>query len=145
MVDARKLAPLVANAPENNPHKHAGLIKLWADGFEIEYLSPTSEQWVDMPSNMGWYNSAEYRIKQQPPKNKEMEALIVLSPHAGPLLYAAAPDEANCVLVFDGTSNKLIDVKVKSPIEATKQASEALDNHSQWQSSWNAFKPTGGL
>ena len=49
-----------------------------------------------------------------PVKDKHMEALIVLSPHAGPLLYAAAPDEANCSLVFDGTTNKLIKVEVKS-------------------------------
>ncbi len=80
-----------------------------------------------------------------PVKDKAMEALIVLSPHAGPLLYAAAPDEANCVLVFDGTSNKLIKAEVKSPVEALKQPSEALDNHSQWLGSLNEFKPTGEL
>ena len=80
-----------------------------------------------------------------PVKDKAMEALIVLSPFAGPLLYAAAPDEANCVLVFDGTTNKLIKAEVKSPVEAPKQASEAIGGHVQWQSSWNAFKPTGEL
>ena len=144
MVDTRKLAPLVANAPENNPHKHAGLIKLWADGFEIEYLSATNK-WEPMFSNMGWYNFIDYRLKPTKPKDKHMEALIVLSPHAGPLLYAAAPDEANCVLVFDGTTNKLIKAEVKSPAEAIKRFSEVLDNHSQWQSSWNAFKRTGEL
>ena len=74
-----------------------------------------------------------------------MEALIVLSPHAGPLLYAAAPDEANCSLVFDGTTNKLIKVEVKSPVEASKQASEASNNHSQWLGSLNEFKRTGEL
>ena len=47
-----------------------------------------------------------------PVKDKAMEALIVLSPHAGLMLYDAAPDEANCVLVFDGTSNKLIKVNL---------------------------------
>lgn len=113
MVDARKLAPLVANAPKNNPHKHAGLIKLWADGFEIEYLSTITEKWTDMPSTLGWYDFVSYRLKPTKPKDKHMEALIVLSPHAGPLLYAAAPDEANCVLVFDGTTGKLIKAEVK--------------------------------
>ena len=80
-----------------------------------------------------------------PVKDKHMEALIVLSPHAGPLLYAAAPDEANCVLVFDGTSNKLVHVTVKASLEELKQASEALDNHSQWLGSLNEFKRTGEL
>lgn len=112
MVDARKLAPLVANAPENNPHKHAGLIKLWADGYEIEYLSTITGKWTTMFSTMGWYDCLTYRLKPTKPKDKHMEALIVLSSHAGPMLYAAAPDEANCVLVFDGTTNKLIKVNL---------------------------------
>ena len=47
-----------------------------------------------------------------PVKDKAIEALIVLSPFAGPLLYAAAPDEANCVLVFDGTTGKLTKVNL---------------------------------
>lgn len=80
-----------------------------------------------------------------PVKNKHMDALIVLSPHAGPLLYAAAPDEANCSLVFDGTTNKLINVSVKGCLSSVEQAQEALDNRIQWQGSWNAFKPTGEL
>ena len=80
-----------------------------------------------------------------PVKDKHMEALIVLSPHSGLMLYDAAPDEANCVLVFDGTSNKLIKAEVKSLKEAPKQASKAVEGRVQWSSSWNAFKPTGEL
>ena len=80
-----------------------------------------------------------------PVKDKAMEALIVLSPFAGPLLYAAAPDEANCVLVFDGTTNKLINASVKGYLSSVEQAQEALDNHTQWLGSLNEFKRTGGL
>ena len=80
-----------------------------------------------------------------PVKDKHMDALIVLSPHAGPLLYAAAPDEANCVLVFDGESNKLIKAEVKSPTEALKRPSEALGCAVYWPSSLNEFKRTGEL
>jgi len=140
MVDARKLAPLVANAP----HKHAALIKAWADGAEIEYLS-TTNKWEPMFSNMGWYSFIDYRLKPTKPKDKAMEALIVLSPFAGPLLYAAAPDEANCVLVFDGTTNKLINASVKGCLSSVEQAQEALDNHTQWLGSLNEFKRTGEL
>ena len=136
---------VVANAPENNPHKHAGLIKLWADGFDIEYLSTITGKWTTMPSNTGWYDFVTYRLKPTKPKDKHMEALIVLSPHAGPLMYAAAPDEANCSLVFDGTTNKLIKAEVKSPVEASKRPSEASNNHSQWLGSLNEFKRTGEL
>ena len=137
---------VVANAPvpAKTPHVHAEAIKAWADGHEIERFLETGNYWytTDFPA---WDVAAQYRIKQSKPKDKAMEALIVLSPFAGPMLYAAAPDEANCVLVFDGTTNKLIKAEVKSPVEASKRPSEALDKGSQWQGSWNAFKPTGEL
>ena len=127
------------------PHVHAEAIKAWADGAEIEYLSTITGKWTDMPSTLGWYDFVTYRIKQSKPKDKHMEALIVLSPHAGPLLYAAAPDEANCILVFDGETNKLINVSVKGCLNSVEQVQEALDNHSQWLGSLNEFKRTGEL
>ena len=137
---------VVANAPvpANAPHKHAEAIKAWADGHEIERFLETGNYWytTDFPA---WDLAAQYRIKQSKPKDKAMEALIVLGHHAGPLLYAAAPDEANCVLVFDGTTNKLIRAEVKNPKEALKRPSEPLDNHSQWLGSLNEFKRTGEL
>lgn len=105
---------VVANTPvpANAPHVHSELIKAWADGAEIEYLVETTGIWKTMSNNMGWYNSVDYRLKPTKPKDKHMDALIVLSPRAGPMLYAAAPDEANCSLVFDGESNKLIKVNL---------------------------------
>jgi len=41
------------------------------------------------------------------------EVLVTLSPFAGPLLYAASPSEANCVLVFDGETGKLKQCTIK--------------------------------
>ena len=137
---------VVANAPipAKIPHKHAEAIKAWADGHEIERFLEYGNYWytTDFPA---WDVAAQYRIKQSNPKDKHMEALIVLSPHAGPLMYAAAPDEANCSLVFDGTTNKLIKAEVKSPVEAPKRPSEASNNHNQWLGSLNEFKRTGEL
>ena len=126
------------------PHVHAEAIKAWADGHEIERFLEYGNYWytTDFPA---WDEKAQYRVKQSKPKDKHMEALIVLSPHAGPLLYAAAPDEANCVLVFDGESNKLIKAEVKSPTEALKRPSEALGCAVYWPSSLNEFKRTGEL
>ena len=125
-------------------HKHKDVIIAWAKGAEIEGYDAPCDTWHLLHAPQ-WHSEAQYRVKPTKPKDKHMEALIVLSPHAGPLLYAAAPDEANCSLVFDGESNKLIKAEVKSPVEALKRPSEALDKGSQWQGSWNAFKPTGEL
>lgn len=127
------------------PHKHAALIKAWAYGAEIEYFSKANDRWVTMPSNMGWYNTIGYRIKEAEKPNTVMEVLIVLSSSAGPLMYAAAPSEANCKLVFDGTTGKLTGAAPIQASEALKQPSEASYNHHQWLGSLNQFKRTGEL
>ena len=135
---------VVANAPvpAKAPHKHAEAIKAWADGAEIEFFSSTFKEWI-ITREPFWYANLLYRIKPTKPKDKAMEALIVLSPHAGPLLYAAAPDEANCSLVFDGTTNKLIKVEVKSPVEAPKQASTAFESMFQGHGSLDVLNSLG--
>ena len=49
------------------PHKHAELIKRWADGAEIQYRAvPDYGEWIDARSNnFIWDNNAEYRIKPE--------------------------------------------------------------------------------
>ena len=46
------------------PHKHAELIKAWADGAEIEAYAGSSS-WVTIRSP-GWYSDTKYRIKPEP-------------------------------------------------------------------------------
>lgn len=46
------------------PHKHAELIKAWADGVEIQVLME-SGKWEDM-AHPKWYDVLTYRIKPQP-------------------------------------------------------------------------------
>ena len=50
-------------------HKHAELIKAWADGAEIEFKDPSSSNggwhFVESPS---WDEHIEYRIKPEPVK-----------------------------------------------------------------------------
>lgn len=87
-------------------HVHCDIIIAWANGAGVEMKDPSGNKWNDM-SNPSWYPSIEYRIKPQPKPDLVREALIINSLSAGPLLYAAAPDEANIVLVFDGETNKL--------------------------------------
>lgn len=44
------------------PHKHAELIKAWADGAEIQYRYQNFIDWYDI-ENPDWDVSKEYRIK----------------------------------------------------------------------------------
>lgn len=43
------------------PHKHAALIKAWADGAEIQYYNNAYNKWKDV-DNPSWGNDT-YRIK----------------------------------------------------------------------------------
>ena len=49
------------------PHKHAELIKAWADGAEIEYKSKFGGGWFLFDGEKdGWIEDYEYRIKPEP-------------------------------------------------------------------------------
>jgi hypothetical protein len=87
-------------------HTHYEAIMAWANGATIELHDPEKDTWHDTtwPS---WYDFLEYRIKQAPKPDIVREVLMYNSLSAGPLLHAASPLEANCVLVFDGETNKL--------------------------------------
>jgi len=95
------------------PRKHAELIKKWADGAEIEFLDGDGK-WVSTFSPY-WLDSTTYREKPEELPLVERECKIVLSHSAGVFLYAAAPDEANCVFVFRG--DKLVTCFVKPSIK----------------------------
>ena len=47
------------------PHKHAEMIKAWADGHPVQYKSRSSGEWVDLGLHIspGWEAYREYRIK----------------------------------------------------------------------------------
>lgn len=48
----------------NKPHKHAELIKKWADGAIIQYKGGTSEVWTDCGDNHPyWSRDVNYRVK----------------------------------------------------------------------------------
>ena len=46
------------------PHKHAELIKAWADGAEIQ-IQMTDRSWVDEETPT-WWRGSFYRIKPEP-------------------------------------------------------------------------------
>ena len=46
------------------PHKHAELIKAWADGAEIEFFENVCHAWLDCTNNKpAWDEFTAYRIK----------------------------------------------------------------------------------
>ena len=47
-------------------HKHAELIKLWADGAEIQYRVGQYSQWEDCLDTPAWKLNFQYRIKPTP-------------------------------------------------------------------------------
>jgi hypothetical protein len=87
-------------------HIHYEAIMAWANGATIELHDPEKGTWHDT-DHPSWYDSLNYRIKPEPKPDVVHETSISLSPFAGPLLHTAIPLEANCVLVFDGETNKL--------------------------------------
>lgn len=49
----------------NTPHKHAELIKAWADGAKIQFFDLMTMDWQDTNNPM-WRTHYEYRIKPEP-------------------------------------------------------------------------------
>lgn len=45
----------------NKPHKHAELIKQWADGAEIEFLDPLDNEW-NLTIKPQWAEDVQYRV-----------------------------------------------------------------------------------
>jgi hypothetical protein len=86
-------------------HIHYEAIMAWANGAAIE-MHLSDNNWLHCPEPT-WGLYSIYRVKQAPKPDVVREVLLVNSLSAGPLLYAASPLECNCVLVFDGETNKL--------------------------------------
>jgi len=72
---------IVEDKPKSNypnpPHKHAEIIKQWADGAEIEYYSPYGKVWCRV-SRPSWEDDIEFRVKpQKSEKDIQIEKLEV--------------------------------------------------------------------
>ena len=94
------------------PHKHAEVIKAWADGAQIQFRNVrTDRNWTDMPMcSPTWYETVEYRIKP------EVKPDIVVCAYAfarGVILTDAKEKLANLILTFDGDTRELKSAEVK--------------------------------
>jgi len=83
----------------NKPHIHCDLIKLWADGAKIEYLSCVDSKWF-AAGEPSWNTDIKYRVKPE-----LYEAWVnVYSPQSGRQDYsypekhiALANKSSNCI------------------------------------------------
>ncbi|CAB5223126.1 hypothetical protein UFOVP371_61 [uncultured Caudovirales phage] len=88
-------------------HKHAELIKKWADGAEIEGYDAIMNCW-HLLHDPRWYRDAQYRIK--PERKPDIVRNVILSnaPHINSVrMHYTHEIEANARIVFDGESNQL--------------------------------------
>ncbi len=94
---------VVANAP----HKHAELIKKWADGAKIELFSPSMDEWIPV-GNPSWCVSSDYRIKSERKPDIVRNVILSNAPNVNAVrMHYTSEIEANARIVFDGESNQL--------------------------------------
>jgi hypothetical protein len=94
------------------PHKHAELIKAWADGAEIQWFDECDQEWWDT-STPSWKAHVEFRIKPEP--KPDVVYYGVCDQEAARLrvtelewCFTKLNDEGDLIkLTFDGETGKL--------------------------------------
>ena len=86
------------------PHKHAAIIKAWADGAEIEYRPYNESKFLPEPYPF-WAGTGAYRIKPEP-KPDVVERYFARSEFGCPRL-AEQWERANLKVTFDGETGDL--------------------------------------
>jgi len=97
-------------------HKHAEIIKAWADGATIEMYRPHHDDWAECSLPM-WHENAEYRIKPKPDHKERFTAWRNLAVQYGkpgfqwndPSYFAEIGDVE---VTFDGVTNKIKSVEL---------------------------------
>jgi len=87
------------------PHKHADLIKAWADGAEIEFRCLDEWRRITAPR---WDQDGEYRIKPEPKLDLTTECKIIGAYRS--IMWNSTTGTvpgANLRLTFDGETGKL--------------------------------------
>lgn len=96
---------------QNKPHKHAELIKAWADGAKIQECVGPDQWWDD--DEPAWYPTITYRIKPEP-KPDIVKSFYAHANHCFQGMHISArQDEChNLKLTFDGETGKLKSAEV---------------------------------
>ena len=97
------------------PHKHAELIKAWADGAEIQIYDRQTENWHD-DENPRWFYDKGYRIKPEPTPDaiRFLNQLRIRSSNGNPCWEESEYQVTNCAikLTFDGETGELKSAEV---------------------------------
>ena len=92
-------------------HKHAELIKAWADGAEIETRPYSDAGWFPL-EEPHWHVEREYRIKTEPkPDVVEQYVAKGYTKYSG-VRVAEHWERENLRLTFDGETGKLKSAEV---------------------------------
>ena len=97
------------------PHKHAAIIKAWADGAQIQYLRDPGvrDQWCDCATPI-WSGSATYRIKPEPKPDVSITTHLSLSVGKTHVLsqHPSYTGYTNIQCIFDGETGVLKKVEL---------------------------------
>lgn len=85
-------------------HKHAELIKEWADGAEIEYWSPTYGRWQESIT-ITWDVNYQYRIKPEP--KRDVVKFYGCDAYNKEIYRVLPTEQIELKITFDGETGKL--------------------------------------
>jgi len=94
------------------PHKHAALIKQWADGATIQFKPHNClHDWKEADGIIGWHDWCDYRVKPEPKPDVVRYAVAskLEVKHVGPVNSNPCN---NVMFVFDGETGALKDAQV---------------------------------
>ena len=94
------------------PHKHAELIKAWADGAKIQYRPvPGYGDWKDpIQGTLMWLDDVEYRIKPEPKPDVTLYFKYYMD---RPCIYPVNTNQfPNLILKIDGETGELKSAEV---------------------------------
>ena len=98
------------------PHKHAELIKAWADGAAIQRYNKTLQQWRDCDFTMlDWNPVSDFRVKPAPkPDSVKIRKLTYNADIDCICIQGPGKDQVNgnIMFVFDGETGVLKDVQL---------------------------------
>ena len=96
------------------PHKHAELIKAWADGAEIQWFDECDQEWWNT-STPSWKTHVEFRIKPEPKPDMVYYGALDEPARGAYTLHTCftrQQDSRDQVkLTFDGSTGKLKSVE----------------------------------
>lgn len=92
------------------PHKHAAMIKAWADGAEVQYQDNIYGEWhnIAMPT---WSLLHKYRIKPEP-KPDTSYCVLVFRDSSGGVSFMRHSVNPNLKITYDGETGNLKSVEI---------------------------------